>query len=319
MSATDSRSDARLSFRLPEITRYAWVSDAARSMWEPRFEGIKAAWAHVELASVAGHQRPACVRLVHPGALHGSQPDPALGGLELAPIGAVAMSDSPYFASVASPVEGQPYAMQVAVASTVQDATALAEAWRHGDQARIGKLLGYPRCCADFFDRTWVQEGWLDTTWPMTLGSTSDGADPNLDEFERQVAGPAGCNILLRWLGLRAVPHLPCSFDCVTTNQFAQSLRLVANDEGFGAEFDLLHQILGWPVEWSALHGVAIVKTPVVTITTTTDATAGRIRVRRSGDGKLPEHAARGLRFPFSEPPPARRRIHVEALSVVNE
>jgi len=319
MSASESRADTRLSFRLPEITRYAWVSDAARSMWEPRFEQIKAVWAHVELASVSRGQRPACVRLVHPGVLHESTPDPALAGLELAPIGAVAMSDSPYVAGVASPVEGQPYAMQVAVASTMQDAAALAEVWTRGDQARIGDLLGYPSCCAEFFEKTWVQEGWLDSTWPMTLASTFDSAEAVDDEFERQVAGPAGCNILLRWLGLRAVPHLPCGFDCVATNQFAKSLRFVANDEGFGAEFDLLHEILGWPVEWSALHGVAIVKTPVVTVTTTTDATAGRLRVRRSGDGRLPEYAARGLRFPFSEPPPARRRIHVEALSVVNE
>lgn len=319
MSPTDHRPDSRLDFRLPEITRYAWVSDDARQAWEPRFERIKAAWAHVELASVARQQRPASVRLVHPGALHGSHPDPELAGLELAPIGAAAMSDSPYVAGVASPAEGQPYAMQVAVAASLQDAAALADAWRDGNQARIGDLLGYPRCCSEFFERTWVQEQWLDTTWPMTLASTSDGAGAHPNEFEREVDGAPGCNILLRWLGLRAVPHLPCSFDCAATHEFAESLRLIAHAEGLGDEFDLLYQTLSWPIEWSALHGVAIVKTPVVTVTTTTDATAGRLRVRRSGDGHAPEHAAKGLRFPFSEPPPARRRIHVEALRVVND
>lgn len=304
MSSADHRPDDRLDFRLPEITRYAWVSDRARALWEPRFEQIKQAWAHIELTSVAREQRPACVRMVNPGALHGSQPDRTLAGFELAPIGPVAMSNSPYLAGVVSPAEGQPYALQVAVASTQQDAAALAEAWRAGDQARIGDLLGYPRCCSEFFERTWVQEGWLDTTWPMTLASTTDGAGAHDNEFEREVAGPVGCNILLRWMGLRAVPHLPCSFDCAETGRSAESLREIAYDDGMGDEFDLLYQTLNWPIEWSALHGVAIIKTPVVTITTTTDATAGCLRVRRVGDGQVPEHGAKGLRFPFSDPPP---------------
>ena len=310
-------SDVRLGFALPEITRYSWVSDVARTVWEGRLEAVKRAWTNVELATVRRGVRHASVRVVDPGELARSPRGSRLGDLHAAPIGAVAVVDNPYLSGVIAPEEGQPYALQVAVARTADDAEALADAWRRGDQTEVARLLGYPSCCAEFFERVWRQERWIDTTWPMAIGSSVDEeASVEDPAFDRVVSGPPACNILLRWLGIRAVHHLPCRFDCEGTAEVAEAIAEVAAAEEFAEEFALLDEMLRWPVEWTALHGVAIVKTPVVTITTTTDATAGRLRVRRFGD-VWPEHGATGTRFPFREPEPTRRRLHVEALHVV--
>jgi SAM-dependent methyltransferase len=67
-----------------------------------------------------------------------------------------------------------------------------------------------------------------------------------------------------------------------------------------------LLDMLSWPVEWSALHGIAEVRTPILKISTATDATAERLEVRRQGEG-YPEEGARGLHFPYR--PPDRLRV----------
>ncbi len=303
----------RLGFRLPEFVRYAWVDDAARRYWEPRLEVVKDAWSRVELASVRHDVRPAAVRVVHPAAI--AAPDGELAGLEIELLGAVAMS-GPYMASVAPPDPGRPYALQVA-AGRRGAARALAGAWRDGDQAEVGRLLGFPACCARFFERVWVDERWVDTTWPMAMGTTAREPQAS-DDADVVVQGPTAANILLRWLGLRAVPHLPCAFDCAATAMLGYALAGVFKREGLDEPLALLGEMLEWPVEWSALHGIAEIKTPVVRITAHTDATAGRLRVRRHGT-RWPEHGAHGLAFPYRPPGAPLRLPHHRALERLND
>ena len=62
-----------------------------------------------------------------------------------------------------------------------------------------------------------------------------------------------------------------------------------------------IEEILNWPASWSALHGIAQVKTPVLKVSTRTDATAHEFVVRRPGR-RMPDEAAAGLVFPFRTP-----------------
>jgi hypothetical protein len=59
-------------------------------------------------------------------------------------------------------------------------------------------------------------------------------------------------------------------------------------------------ELLDWPVEWSALHGIAEIRTPVVKIATRTDPTPERYVVRWMGKS-FPADGARGLMFPYSQ------------------
>jgi hypothetical protein len=72
-----------------------------------------------------------------------------------------------------------------------------------------------------------------------------------------------------------------------------------AAENGFKEEMEWLRQILSWPVEWSALHGIAEIKTPLLKICTKTDATAGKSTVRWVGES-YPEEGAQGLCFPYA-------------------
>ena len=62
-----------------------------------------------------------------------------------------------------------------------------------------------------------------------------------------------------------------------------------------------MEEILNWPASWSALHGIAQVKTPVLKVSTRTDATGHEFVVRRPGS-RMPDEAAAGLVFPFRSP-----------------
>ena len=73
-----------------------------------------------------------------------------------------------------------------------------------GDEEAIG-AAGYPPCCREFFRRVWVDDAMVDTTWPMAAagnGQTARGAS---------TWRAAQANILWRWMGARAVPHLPAA------------------------------------------------------------------------------------------------------------
>jgi 2-polyprenyl-3-methyl-5-hydroxy-6-metoxy-1,4-benzoquinol methylase len=105
----------------------------------------------------------------------------------------------------------------------------------------------------------------------------------------------------LRWLGVRAVFHLPCSYDCQASVLLAESHLRLASELGFREEADWLDEMLKWPVEWSALHGIAEIRTPVVKIVTRTDATSRKYVVRYHGvRSAVPKESLPGLVFPFS-------------------
>jgi hypothetical protein len=95
-------------------------------------------------------------------------------------------------------------------------------------------------------------------------------------------------NTLLHAIGLKAVPHVPCSFSCDGTIRNGVELMNVGNKFGFSNEMSWLKEILSWPVEWSTLQDIEEIKTPLFEITArTTYATPKKYVVRRKSDISL--------------------------------
>jgi hypothetical protein len=282
---------------LPDFTRVGWVSDRAREAWQPRITRIGSAWSEIEWRSVACGIRRCALTSVPSDQLVVRSAEWAANGLSTMP---VAMSGtSPGYASTSvAPRVGEPFEYRVAVGA-LADVAELKRAIDAGDDGTMGRLLGFPDCCIAFFRRTWVNDGCVDTTWAMAAnGGCVDDSGRVIDI---DVTAPFQSNILWRWVGPRAVPHLPCSFSCPATVTFADTLMALGRERGYGAEMDWLEEILGWPASWSALHGIAEVKTPIVKVSTRTDATGHEFIVRRHGQ-RLPAEAIAGLGFPFRPP-----------------
>ena len=287
----------RLEFVLPDFTRVVWASDAARAAWAARLTRLTAAHAATERHSVVRGVRACALIDIAPDALATSQRD----GLRVIPLAKHAMPRHEYSSTSLPAGEGEPFVWR-AVIGRPRDAEQFERVWRANDMDGVGSLLGYPACCRKFFVRTWVRGGFVDTTWPM---ATSSGTPES--PVEIGVRGPWQANILWRWAGVRAVPHLPCRFDCGETVRFADALIRCAREAGFGDEMNWLEEVLSWPVQWTALHGIAEIETPILKISARTDATRVKYTVRREGD-RYPAEGVVGLRFPYRS---HRRRLPV--------
>lgn len=162
----------------------------------------------------------------------------------------------------------------------------LKQAMEDRDDDTVGRLLRFPACCRNFFDQTWGA-GMQDTTWEMA----------HTTGHEVTVSGPVEANILGRWLGIRWVPHLPCSFMCNATVRAGEVYRDLMRE--LSPEYaKVVDEVLNWPVEWSALHGLAEIKHPVVKAISRTTYTARKFTVRRNGT-MYPAEGARGIAFPY--------------------
>lgn len=267
--------------------RLAWVSDRARAVWEPRLTRIRHAWSEIEIESVRRGLRRCALTVV-----------PAFRVFELvarlAPDGLVARSVQSLPASVVTGRESGLY-LRVAVGSP-RDVGDLADALSVRDDDAIGRLLGYPDCCIAFFRRSWVDRRETDSTFAAATASARAAGG---DEATLSVEASREANLLLRWLGVRFVPHLVCGFDCEASVRSGRAFAGLGVALGFADEMEWVSQMLSWPAEWSALHGIAEVRTPIVKIMTATDVT-DRKRVVRVTGTSYPREGARGVTFPYS-------------------
>jgi len=280
----------RTSVIIPEFTRMLWVSDKAESIWKPRISKITVYTTEMEKETCFSGR--ATIQVVGVERLPELSHWATKNGLAVLILSVEGDDSSIYRASSQPYIPGQPAKFRVVITSQAGTKDFL-RAWSSNDERSIGNLLSYPPCCTRFFNRVWVKEKYLDTTWPMT----GDPLDTTI-----YVKGFDECNILLRWAGVRAVPYLPCSFNCQFTKMFSDGF----NDKT-REEFKWIMEMLSWPVEWSALHGIARIKTPLFEISTRTDHTNEKYTVRREGS-LYPAEGARGLVFPFrsvSEQEPA--------------
>lgn len=275
---------------LPEFVRLSWVSDGAREKWKERFEKASRAWYAIERRAVAAGLRRCALASVSPEEFPDYALDCAMEGLSVLPVGRSGPLEGG-FSNRAVPVRsGGRYSFRVVV-GTIADVREFADAWKNRDDLAIGALLGYPECCNRFFRRQWHDRGRFDTTWPMV------GGDDN-GTTEIAMEGVPETNIHCRWFGVRAVPHLPCGVRCEASIDLGRRLRRFGEELGLCEEMETIREALSWPLEWSSLNGVAIVKTPVLKVVCSTDFSPVRRRLRLEGS-EYPDEGARGIVFPY--------------------
>lgn len=221
-----------------------WTSPQARAEWEPMLRAAAAAWAELEVTSVSAGLRPSALLQLTPSELVQATRDAAGQGLEVTPL---AWDGANLRAALHGPGLR----------------AAWLEAWACGADDTIGRLLGFPDCCREHFARTWGR-GLSDTVLPMAT-----------------IDGPPEANVMLRHLGIRLVPHLPCSGSCEASAELGRAFA------GLGGPIDVgaLLAALALPVEYSALNGVAITTTPHFRIMSGTDWTPDERRASRGGAG----------------------------------
>jgi hypothetical protein len=106
--------------------------------------------------------------------------------------------------------------------------------------------------------------------------------------------------------GLRAVQHRSCRASCPGSRRDGDAF-LAALGASHPDASRQLAEMLSWPLEWSARHGIAEVRTPILKLAHRTDATAHTLRIAVTSP-YYPAEGATGLRFPCRAP---RRQLPV--------
>jgi len=112
-------------------------------------------------------------------------------------------------------------------------------------------------------------------------------------------------NTLLRAAGIDLLGYEPCSLTCEASRRRAERLLAFARTSDIDG-IEWLDPVLAWPVEWSALHGIAEIKTAVFKADYATDYTPSKVTVRFHGSAPAAD-GARGLTFAFRSPVEDRR------------
>lgn len=272
----------RLDFQMPPFVKHSWTTQQAKDVWESRFEKIRKALAVLEVQSVIYGNRNACRIDVLPDQMPRIVRELATQNIMTIPIRCVTSTNG--YASEYQNFNPDSWSYSLIAFSKNFDI----DCSLLDDSRYIGKILGYPNCCIEFFIRVWENDKNRDTTNHMTK---------DLDENIISNYSPH-CNILWRWLYLRTVFHLPCSFNCEGTTNIGTKNISLGYELGYNKEMNWLQDILTWPVEWSSLHGIAEIKTPVIRICCNSDATGTKHLVRLKGT-KYPEEGVNGITFPY--------------------
>ena len=133
------------------------------------------------------------------------------------------------------------------------------------NHVEIGRLLGYPECCLEFFDKNWNKSS-IDPMYEASLrtkGAKRSGAEATVNTHPY-------CNNMLRYFGIRMTPHLTCSLQCEDTIKWGEQwFETMLEIDEEAAEWT--KELLSMPLTWNCYRGVAIIDTPVFRGVTNSD------------------------------------------------
>lgn len=279
-----------LEFSLPHFSRQLWVSESARERWNQRIVRFARSSADTAWHSVVSGIRPCSLCWLSVEELLEWYARSIKSGLRILPLAMrrtmlPGYADKPYL---------RVHRLFRIVVGKKSDVLGFGDAWHRGAHTEIGELLGYPECCRQFFEQVVLGRQFADNTWPTAWNTVNPSEGTRIIEVE----GNAVLNTIWRASGLVIIPHLPCSFRCARSLRLGEALVTVAHEIGYGAEMDSAIDMLHWPAEWTAFHGIAEVKTPILKMSSNTVATPHKYTVKWLGSG-YPQEGASGMSFPF--------------------
>lgn len=256
---------------LPDWTRWSWASVAERQYWHPLFMQASQDYQYFEKYSVVVGLRDACWLPVKPEDLVSQTDWARRHGLVLVPTHQICDTGT-YSATQQSCVPGKPFVFRCLYIKPdkLKDTADLSD-------ANLGTLLGYPTCCQEHFAKTWGQ-GQVDSTFEQWVHT-------NRQPFTI-------AHTMLRWMGIRLVSHMPCSFHCKPSTDIAnENLKFMATQLGPAVKESalLINEVLHWPLKWSRKFGIAEIVSPALKISTRSDWTPSLQQFEKTGDYKKPE------------------------------
>ena len=273
------------TFQLPDFLRVTWASQPAQAAWQPRLNAIRDTWPRVAMDLVSAGAVGCVLRTVPPWTIFRLYPEAKRHGVSIRVLGVRGLAVPSYARYQHASGDGRPFCYDVVIGNDPE--TRLVEhLWEKRDYLPAYRLAGVPECCVEAL-REDIFSHRIDSTGRLFP------ATENVEAGVDAVPDP-----LWRCFHIERASFVPCAFDCANAGRLCRQWIDTAMNSGYESEMTWLGSILSWPVEWTALHGIAEVKTPILKFACTTDATNRKEVLRYLGKG-YPGEGATGLRFPY--------------------
>lgn len=248
-------------WQAPSFTRMSYHTTEARKYWAPLIQLMNGTVADLEIRSIAAGLRSCGT--IHIPNVDGDQTYRKLAEAGLKWKRLTKVGHDPGFSHRrhAAVQKGDLHYSWFSVMGRNQDdLDDFALAYEKSNHDLMGKLLGFPACCRRFFAQNWPK--YCDPIWQSA--ANTEGAEL-VGPRTLHVKGHPGCNVMLRYIGVRTWFHLPCSLRCEETIALSESwLNLIREmDE---ASFEATRLLLSLPLAWDVNHGYAKVMTPAFTV-----------------------------------------------------
>jgi len=289
----------RIKHVLPDWTRVQWTSIENRIKYEPIITAINNAWKQIERMSVVHDIRPSALDIIPPEDLLRLTEEYKQHGVLVVPLAKEGKSKT--YSSTTKPYTSGQYNVRVVFTKSEKMAEEWFNIWQAEPSIRdreAGRLLGYPTCCTNHFMKYWVDQGFVDTTWKWPADSLQ--LTDNNHTIHIKADTPPEANIMWRWQGVRLASHLPCSFECKATEELGIKMAELGRQLGYSKEINWIYEFLSWPVEWSALHGIAEIRTPINKISARTDMTPWKYTVQKYAH-EYPIDGMSGITYPYNQ------------------
>jgi hypothetical protein len=251
-----------------DFSRVIWSSEETKSLWKPRVDRVNKAIQQLELTAVYKNMRRAALQFDY-------WPNNPMGFVTIG-VGTSAKWKGIYSARGEDPKVGEAFSVRT-VTTRLDLIPDFMRAWTKRDDDTIGIFLGYPPCCIHFFGETW-NKGLIDPTEQMAGGDTLS-ISPYL-------------NPLLRWLGVRPIFHMPCSFKCNSSITLGKKYMDLLPDPEKSWALDLL----SLPIKYDTLNGIGEITTPLFKL-----AFASQGKRKFEFSGYIVDGAVGGREFPYTE------------------
>lgn len=252
--------------------RYAFVGEEQRTKWEPRLAAIRSAISKSNIQAVAEGLVTVSIVRTPPSELFGIHQYAAKLGLQL------------------KALPGGEGRYDRLVVGTDLHVRRFYEVFERQQVEQMYTLLGIPSCC---------QKG--------MQGRVTDSFDPLWDlqdmftemaELHMELRCHKVLNSLLRPIGIDLLGYIPCSHQCTESEMIGESKLAIGKEADMHNEIAWLEEILDWPAEWTALHGIAELKTGIMKVSTSSFHTTDKVTIRYFG-GRKDVDAAKGKSFIF--------------------
>ncbi|QRY55975.1 hypothetical protein [Sphingobacterium siyangense] len=275
----------KLDFKLPDFNRISWVSEELRSKWESTIETlpkvIDSVFLHREITDAV----PIQIKSVSANDIFDYKKKIYSIGLFAEQLTELPKSILFYFGLKEK--EAGYYYIIIGLRSHVLSFM------RGIKDSNLELIADYLHHETFKYWRDYATHQLLDSTW--SFFTEIDMKEGKLIAQDNTLLNPCWRNC-----GISSVPYNPALLDCGYGLQVASAIQSVAK-KNLQELHNAWYELLSWPVEWSALHGIAEVKTPIFKMVYNTDTTAGKYTLQLQSD-TYPENGLRGLLFPYKKP-----------------